>query len=138
MAQDTLLVMCPEKVNIHGIAAAIAIEPSNNKEDFMLRHIALLLLLSFALLFLMHPLQWLVGKLYQFELFFAELTGQIFANGLTGRIIRQVITLTLTPLIIASIPAGIYWLLRRHTLPYLSHLVWTIWLMLVLILACHK
>ncbi len=104
----------------------------------MIRHIALLLLLSFALFFFMQPLQWLVTQLYQVELYFAQQLGLVFANGTLGHILRQVLTLTLIPLLIASIPAGIYWIFSRRALPYLGHIIWTTWLMLVLILACHR
>lgn len=104
----------------------------------MIRHIGLLLLLSFAMLFLMPPLQWLVGKLYQFELFFAREAGIIFSNGVVGHVARQIITLTLTPLVMAGIPALIYWLFTRRALPYFGHIIWGLWLMLVIILACNR
>lgn len=104
----------------------------------MLRTVLLLLALSFTLLFSMPFLQWFVAKLYVFEIALMHQTGSIFSNSYVGIIIRQIVTLTLVPLLIAGIPAGIYWLFRRRTLPYLQYLIWTLWLMLVLVLACHK
>lgn len=104
----------------------------------MIRHLALLLLLSFSLLFVMPYLQWLVVKLYQFELFFTYQIGLVFSNGMIGRIIRQVLALTLTPVILAGIPAIIYWIYSRRTLPHLAFIIWGLWFMLVLVLACHQ
>jgi hypothetical protein len=104
----------------------------------MLRHILALLLLSFALIFLLPGLQWMIAKLYQLEIFFLHITSLAFNGGVIGRILRQVVTLTIIPLLITGIPAGIYWMFTRRTLPYLAELLWAIWLMLVLIIACHS
>lgn len=104
----------------------------------MIRHIGLMLLLSFALLFSMPYLQWLAAKLYQFELLFIYETRFMFPGGAIGHIIRQVITLTLTPIIFAGIAGGVYWIFTRRTLPYIEFITWALWLMLILVLACHK
>lgn len=49
----------------------------------------------------------------------------LFANSL-----RDTLTLILTPLLLASIPALIYWLFKRKQMPYWIDLTWIFWLIL--------
>ena len=49
-----------------------------------------------------------------------------------GNPIQKILILALTPVLIASIPGGIYYLFNRRTMPYFFELTWCIWLIIVL------
>ena len=53
----------------------------------------------------------------------------------TAKIVRLTLALVLVPLIIALIPAFIYWLFKRRMMPNYMAVVWVIWFGLVTILA---
>lgn len=56
----------------------------------------------------------------------------LFGNGFWGLFFRDMCTLVLTPFVLASIPAVIYWLLKRKKMPYFIQLIWLFWLILAL------
>lgn len=51
---------------------------------------------------------------------------QVFSGGQAGNIIRNTITLLLIPLLIALIPALIYWIAKRSWFPYFAQVIWVI------------
>ncbi|GAB4391680.1 MAG: hypothetical protein Tsb005_02510 [Gammaproteobacteria bacterium] len=95
------------------------------------KHILYLIIASIAVIlaaqFVSHAIN-LVIYLYNF---FAHTLGTIFSGGYVGHIIRQVSSLTLTAIVIAMIPGGLYWLFKRSTMPYLVVIMWAIWLILI-------
>ncbi len=50
-------------------------------------------------------------------------------------IARLSLALMIIPLIVASIPAFIYWLFKRHSMPNIMTVIWIIWVVLVTIIA---
>ena len=56
----------------------------------------------------------------------------IFSSSALGVLIREVITLTLLPLVIAGIPALIYRGMKGKHMPYFIETAWVLWLIIVL------
>jgi hypothetical protein len=56
----------------------------------------------------------------------------IFSINETGLLIRNVLVLALIPTLIAGIPALIYYVIKKQTMPYFMEIVWLLWLILVL------
>ncbi len=56
----------------------------------------------------------------------------LFGDGFWGELIRDMLTLVLTPFILAAIPALIYWAIKRKKMPYFIQLIWLFWLILAL------
>lgn len=52
----------------------------------------------------------------------------LFGQGYMGEAFRDMFTLLLTPLILAGIPALIYWIVKRSKMPYFIELTWLLWL----------
>jgi hypothetical protein len=52
----------------------------------------------------------------------------VFSGGSAGNLIRQLLALLAIPLLIALIPAIIFWIVKRSWFPYFMHIVWVIWL----------
>lgn len=103
----------------------------------MLKHILLLIVLSIIVIIGLHQLAlflhwigyghaWLAGK---FNLLFSGIS--------FGFLISRVLALIIIPLIVALIPAFIYWLIKRSEMPHLFLVVWIIWIMLITIIALH-
>lgn len=60
-----------------------------------------------------------------------KLTPLFNYGGLNGDA-RRVLLLVLIPALIAAIPAFIYWLFKRKSLPHFIELTWCVWLVVVL------
>ena len=56
----------------------------------------------------------------------------IFSNSPLGMLIREVIALALLPVLVAAIPALIYWAIKGKTMPYFIEMTWLLWLVIVL------
>lgn len=56
----------------------------------------------------------------------------IFSSSELGTLIRKIIVLVFLPIIIASIPALIYWGIKRSKMPYYIETTWILWLVIVL------
>lgn len=56
----------------------------------------------------------------------------LFGSGFIGEIFRNFFTLVLVPLVIAAIPALIYWLIKRKHMPYFIELTWLLWLIIAM------
>jgi hypothetical protein len=52
----------------------------------------------------------------------------VFGSGVAGELMRDMISLMLIPLVIAAIPALLYWLIKRKKMPYFTELTWFLWL----------
>jgi hypothetical protein len=53
---------------------------------------------------------------------------EVFSGGQAGNISRELIASLTIPVLIALIPAGFYWLAKRHWFPYFMTIVWIVWL----------
>lgn len=51
----------------------------------------------------------------------------VFSHSPLGINLRLILSLVLTPLIIVALPALLYWLIKRKTMPYLIPIVWLFW-----------
>ena len=56
----------------------------------------------------------------------SDLLTQVFSGGQIGNIIRNTITLLTIPVLIALIPALIYWIVKRSWFPYFIDVLWVI------------
>lgn len=61
-----------------------------------------------------------------------QLLQPMFGSTVIGEAFRDMIALILTPLLLATIPALFYWLIKRKKIPYLIELIWLFWLVLAL------
>lgn len=56
----------------------------------------------------------------------------IFSSSELGILIRKIITLVFLPVAIVSIPALIYYAIKRKRMPYFIPITWILWLVIVL------
>lgn len=104
----------------------------------MLRHIALLILLSIIAIFLLHEIGLLLNILVYLHSLISHFLSGIFSNSAVGKLFSHAISLMLAPIIITALPGFIYWLLTRRELNYVYLIAWIVWIMLVTCLAFHK
>jgi uncharacterized membrane protein len=96
----------------------------------MIKHIVTYLILSlliilfaaYAKIFFIY-----VNVLY---VYIDTLLEPLFGAGLMGTAFRDMMTLVLTPLLLAGIPALIYWVIKRKKMPYFLETLWLFWLIL--------
>lgn len=94
----------------------------------MLKKIIAVVGLSMAIILFMPYAQQAVQLLVNAHDWIAELLTEVFSGGQTGNLIRSMIALLSIPLIMGVIPAVIYWVIRRHWLPYFMEVVLIVWL----------
>lgn len=103
----------------------------------MVRTILLLIIFSIIVILFMHSFSEFLHLIEQLHSFIAGKLALILSNNSTGIWIRSVLALILIPLVVGLVPAALYALIRRSTMPYLSEVMWFTWLLLATTLALH-
>ena len=67
----------------------------------------------------------------------ARLLSDIFTGDHLGRVIRETLALFIIPFLVGAIPGLIYWLVMHKIMPYMYHVMWLIWVMLLTSIALH-
>ncbi len=96
------------------------------KQSFIYLVLSLLIILfaTYAKIFFVY-----VNLLY---VYLDNMLMPLFGSSFIGEVIRDMLTLVLTPFLLAGIPALIYWLIKRKKMPYFLELIWLLWLVLAL------
>lgn len=98
----------------------------------MLRQTLLYVLASFLIIILASQVHMIIAYIDMFYLYVNYKLSPVFNYlGLVG-IIRNVLVLTLIPVILTAIPALIYRLIKGETMPHYIAVTWCIWLVIVL------
>ena len=102
-----------------------------NSDTF--KHFAGLLVLSVFVIVLANFWGKLFSTVYHSYLWLDTELADVFNNGPTGSLIRRSLTITIFPLLVAGVPAAIYWVMKRQLMPYFYHVVWFFWIVLLTI-----
>lgn len=94
----------------------------------MLKQIIAIIILSLAFILAMSYAHEGLQLLLSIHTWIADLLTDVFSGGDTGNMIRELIALLLPPILVVSIPALAYWILKRSWFPYFMECVWVIWL----------
>lgn len=87
----------------------------------------LLIILSIGVVLFAKELSWVLHGIVGFHEWLLARLAPLIGNYL----LRSVVVLTLIPLLLALIPAFIYWIFKRRWLPEYWVVVWGIWLVLM-------
>lgn len=98
----------------------------------MLKQCAIYLLLSILVVVFSEHAQLLIVYIDMFYTWVNVKLTPIFSSSHLGQLIRNILTLTFIPLVIAFIPAGAYRLIKGKSMPHFIALTWLLWLVLVL------
>lgn len=94
----------------------------------MLKQIIAIIALSIVIVLFMPYAQQGMQHLLNAHEWISQLLTDVFSGGQAGNLLRGVIALLSVPLIIGAIPALLYWMVKRHCLPYFMEIVWAVWL----------
>ncbi|MEM1243775.1 MAG: hypothetical protein AAGG80_03035 [Pseudomonadota bacterium] len=103
----------------------------------MLKSSILILLLSALVILLLHQVGFSLGFLAVLHKIFLEYLNKIFASGQIGILLKQTMALFLVPLLIALVPTAVYYATARRSFAYYQHVLWTVWVIMVVIIAIH-
>ena len=95
------------------------------------KQLSFLLLFTILLVIFSSYAKIVIAYLDSFRYFIEiQLTG-LFNPTTFGNLMRNSLALLAVPLLIIIVPAVFYWALERKTLPYMYHVVWIVWLILI-------
>jgi hypothetical protein len=94
----------------------------------MLKQVIAIVILSILVIIGMSYVQQGLQILLSGHDWLSDVLKDVFSGGQAGNIIRELIALLAIPLVVALIPAIIYWIAKRSWFPYFMELVWVIWL----------
>ena len=94
----------------------------------MLKHFLALIILAVLVILTMPYAHTLLDALVAGHNWIVDELKAVFSGGTAGNLLKQLIAALTIPLLVALIPAGIYWLARRHWFPYFMYIVWVVWL----------
>ncbi|MCX7115879.1 MAG: hypothetical protein NTW08_08250 [Gammaproteobacteria bacterium] len=103
----------------------------------MLKQFFIYLAVSILVLIFSHVIQLGLGYLLNVYHYLSQLISPVFNQVGLGRLVHQVILLTLIPICIAGIPKLGYQLVKGQALPHFIEITWCIWLTLMLTLLLH-
>lgn len=93
-----------------------------------LKHLVAIILLTLLVILATPQVHAVVAALVAGHDWIAETLKSVFAGGTAGKILRELMASLAIPLLIGLIPAGIYWLAKRHWFPFYMEIVWVVWL----------
>lgn len=94
----------------------------------MIKQVIILIALSVLVVFAASYAQEAIQALLKAHEWIAQILTEVFSGGQVGNLLRGLIALLSIPILIASIPAAFYWMVRRHFFPYFLEIVWVVWL----------
>lgn len=95
----------------------------------MVKQIIVLVGLSIVITISMSYAQYAVQFLLTAHEWVSQLLTEVFSGGQAGNLARGLLALLAIPLLIASLPTAIYWMVRRSFFPYFLQIVWIVWLL---------
>lgn len=93
------------------------------------------IVLSIIAILLMHQIHIVLAWIAVAHQFLADKLALLIPGDSWVRIARLSLALIIIPLIVALIPAFVYWLFKRHSMPNIMAVIWIIWVILVTIIA---
>lgn len=96
----------------------------------MLRHTLALIIFSILVILFRSQLGVLLHYIGYWHTWLGAQLLSIFSTSDVGELISHVLALFLIPVLIALIPAFIYWVFRRHEMPFLPILTWVLWVVI--------
>ena len=97
----------------------------------MFKQIILIIVLSLTAIFFRVEISHLLNILVYLHNQVSHLLHMIFSEGVTGRMIQNLIALLIIPFVFGLIVGIIFWLVKRATMPHIMAVVWALWLILL-------
>lgn len=93
-----------------------------------IKHLAALVILTVIVLLGHSVIHAGLGIWMDLQVWLANDLGDVFSNGGVGAWIKKLLTFLAVPLFLTLVPAGIYWAMKRATMPYMKEIFWVLWI----------
>jgi hypothetical protein len=94
----------------------------------MIKHLIAIVLFSILVILFMPQAQIAIKGLLAAHDWVANVLKDVFSDGPSGNLIRELIASLTVPFVVALLPAAIYWMVKRHWFPYFMPIAWVLWL----------
>lgn len=98
----------------------------------MIKQIILIILLSACAIFFKTQLSHILDGLIYVHNYIAVSLHMIFSDDAVGRLIQDMVSLLIIPLVGGLLVAMVFWMFKREAMPHTLSLVWVVWLILVI------
>lgn len=93
-----------------------------------IKHLAALVILTVIVLLGHSFIHSSLGLWMDLQSWLANYLGEVFTGGGAGGWIKKVLTFLAVPLVVTFVPAGIYWCMKRSTMPHMKEIFWVLWI----------
>ncbi|ACJ20903.1 hypothetical protein [Coxiella burnetii] len=97
----------------------------------MIKQFILLILLSLAAIFFRIELSHVLDGLVYIHNYIARTLHLIFSDDPAGRLIQNMISLLIIPVVAGFVVATAFWLIKRMAMPHIMAVIWVLWLILL-------
>jgi hypothetical protein len=101
----------------------------------MLKHFLLLIVASLIVILACSYVRLGLGTLAALHQWIIHALGQVLATGQLAVLLKKLLGLLIIPLALGGILEAIYWILKRGIMPYLFHVIWVTWLILLIVVS---
>jgi hypothetical protein len=104
----------------------------------VIKQVVLIILLSLAAIFFRNQLTHVLDGLVYVHNYIDRSLQLIFSEGHVGRLIQEMISLLILPLLGGLIIASIFWMIKRAAMPHIMAVVWVVWLVLLVTMVAQN
>ncbi|WP_267257021.1 hypothetical protein [Coxiella endosymbiont of Ornithodoros maritimus] len=97
----------------------------------MIKQFILLVLLSLAAIFFRIELSYVLDGLVYIHNYIARTLHLIFSDDPAGRLIQNMVSLLIIPVVAGFVVATAFWLIKRMVMPHMMAVIWVLWLILL-------
>lgn len=103
----------------------------------MLKNAIIIIVVSVVAMFFQSQLGAVLRYLLTIHDKIADALAIVFSNAPAGRMIQETIALILIPILIGTIAALIWLMIKRNEMPHLTTSIWVIWTILLVMVLLH-
>lgn len=104
----------------------------------MIKQILLIVLLSLVVIFFRNQLTHVLDGLIYVHNYINKPLQLIFSQGHVGRLIQEMISLLMLPLLAGLVLFLIFWIVKRTSMPHVMVVVWVVWLVLLVTMVAQN
>jgi hypothetical protein len=99
----------------------------------LIKHIAALVILTLIVLLAHGFIHSGFGLWMDLQSWLSNYLSEVFSNGGAGGWIKKILAFLAVPLVVTFVPAGIYWCMKRSTMPHIKEIFWSLWIIQTMI-----
>lgn len=104
----------------------------------MAKNLVILIIVSILAVFFRTEVAQVIQAVLHVHDRIVDLLASVFSPGQWGQLIELSLVLFCIPVVVGFVVSGVYWLVKRTTLPFLMEVVWVVWFVLLTALAVRS